>query len=386
VSSDERRRGFFDDPEVLDLLRDQPELLAIADAIAETQVAGRKHRTRPALLVAAALLLAVVITGTLAFWPAGNNGIVERALAAVSGGAVLHARFEQVKTDEVVVNLSNGIETPTRIEVQTWFDERQGQLRSRVRRNGVLVADVVQPATAASNSANVDRSIIEFTGGYRAALEAGRARLLSRGAGGPMLLIDIAPLGAETVTLNPHTAKPIEVALTSSAWRVREIAAQPRHEQDFIPASTPRAPVRGEVRASRRVRPSTVTAAQVAWPGRAFAGFRLLRAYEDRLSATFADGVRRDASGFRIVYQRDNDPHSKLVVQMAKLPEPAYGFVEGRLTVSFNPIPPNDALALVHLGRRPRGDWVGQFRHENAFITIRGQHKSSVLAAARAVR
>ena len=56
----DRRKRFFDDPEVLKLLRDEPELLAIADAISQTQPHREARRPRVSVL-AAALLGAVLV-------------------------------------------------------------------------------------------------------------------------------------------------------------------------------------------------------------------------------------------------------------------------------------------------------------------------------------
>ena len=58
-----RRRppDVFNDPELLELLGDDPELLAIADAITQTQRQPDQHRRKRVLLVAAAIAIAVLI-------------------------------------------------------------------------------------------------------------------------------------------------------------------------------------------------------------------------------------------------------------------------------------------------------------------------------------
>lgn len=385
MNAGERKRGFYEDAEVLELLSDEPDLLAIADAIAETQALRQRRRPRPTLLAAAALLLAVVTTGTLALWPANSSGLIDRALAAVSGAPVLHARFEQVRQNEVTLNLATGVEVPTRINVETWFDERHGQLRSRVVRNGFLVADVVRPAAVSRPPA--DRAVLEFTSGYRAALENGRVRLVPRGGAAiSKIIVEVSPRHREEVTLDPRTNKPAQIASPSGTWRVQLIVAQPRREQDFVPTSTSQAPVRGEVRASEPLSARTITSTRIPWPGRAFVGFTLSQAYDDRLSATFANGAQRPGTGIRLIYRRDAAPRDTIVIQIATRPEPAYGFTEGRLTVSFNPIPPSTELSLVRVGSPPDASWVGQFEQAGSFISIRGRNKGSVIAAARATR
>jgi hypothetical protein len=304
----------------------------------------------------------------------------------VSGAPVLHARFEQVRRDEIVVNLATGVEEPTRINIETWFDERHRQLRSRVVRNGLLIADVVQAATA-SAPASSDGAVLQFTSGYRAALQDGRARLVPRGGDArSTIVVQIAPREREEVQLDPRTNKPVQLASSSGKWRVQEIAAQPRRERDFVPAILPRAPVRGEVRSSQRLSVASIGSKHVPWPGRTFGGFTFSRAYEDRLAAAFADGARRDGTGIRLTYRRGAAPSETIVMQIAPQAEPAYGFTEGRLTLSFNPIPPSGELALVRLGSQPDAGWLGQFEQAGSFISVRGHSKESVVAAARATR
>jgi hypothetical protein len=87
------RRTRLDD-EVLELLADEPELLAIADAFAETQ-ARRRRRVRPVRLVAALALVGVVaIAFAFAFWPGGgSSGISDNTAYAAIGG---RARILQI--------------------------------------------------------------------------------------------------------------------------------------------------------------------------------------------------------------------------------------------------------------------------------------------------
>jgi hypothetical protein len=85
------RRTRLDD-EVLELLADEPELLAIADAFAETQ-ARRRRRVRP-VRIAAALALVGVVASAFAFWPGGgSSGISDNTAYAAVGG---RARILQI--------------------------------------------------------------------------------------------------------------------------------------------------------------------------------------------------------------------------------------------------------------------------------------------------
>jgi hypothetical protein len=106
------RRTRLDD-EVLELLADEPELRAIADAFAETQ-ARRRRRVRPVGLAAAAALVAAAALA-FAFWSGGDSpGIGDNAAYAAIGGESrllqittrVHARRVTVSFDRAVGQLT----------------------------------------------------------------------------------------------------------------------------------------------------------------------------------------------------------------------------------------------------------------------------------------
>jgi hypothetical protein len=73
------------DDEVIELLADDPELLAIADAVAETQT--RRRRVRPVGIAACAALVCVV-AAVVALWPGGgSSGISGNTAYAAVGGS-----------------------------------------------------------------------------------------------------------------------------------------------------------------------------------------------------------------------------------------------------------------------------------------------------------
>jgi hypothetical protein len=84
------------DAELLELLADEPELLAIADAFVETQT--RRRRVRPAVLVGAGALVACAVALAFALAPSGRStGVsVSAAVAAVGGDA----RFVDLRLDQ----------------------------------------------------------------------------------------------------------------------------------------------------------------------------------------------------------------------------------------------------------------------------------------------
>ena len=83
------------DPEVLELLADDPRLLALADAVAATQQAPRRpllHRAGPRVAAVAVVAAAAVVVALVV--PKGEHGIVDRAIAAIGDGRVMHVITE----------------------------------------------------------------------------------------------------------------------------------------------------------------------------------------------------------------------------------------------------------------------------------------------------
>jgi len=80
------------DPEVLDVLRNEPELLALADALADTQRLRSSRLRRLSPRVAGVAAVAAGIAAVVLLWPggSGNNSILGRAAAALGDDAVLH--------------------------------------------------------------------------------------------------------------------------------------------------------------------------------------------------------------------------------------------------------------------------------------------------------
>src|SRR3954453_6147043 len=103
----------MNDPELIELFRDDPEGLAVVDAIAATQ-RRRDHtavwRTRPALLAAAVVIVAF-IAGALSL-SSSRAGTIQRALRAVSVGDVVHLRLVDQRSAAEVVDLRTGKKRP----------------------------------------------------------------------------------------------------------------------------------------------------------------------------------------------------------------------------------------------------------------------------------
>ena len=389
MNAESRNPAFYSDREVLELFKDDPELLGLVDAIAQTQASPRRSRSRTALLVAV-IALAIVSAGALALWPSeGRSGVIDRALRAIERGQVLHAIYEQRRPEYLVVDLVSGREHPTVVTIETWFDETKQELRSRTRRNGTVVADVLITAASTPLAPGIAPEVIDFTRGYRAALQAGHARVLGGDRPGEAARLSVRlPSRVTAVTLNPTSFEPASFRAASTprhgAWRIRSLDARARNESDFQRAASRSGAVRGSVRSRKPAGPSALTTSDVRVPRRV-GKFVLERVFVEQLTTQYADRRTRRSRGLRIVYRRAGARAARLVIQVARHPEPAYGFTEGRLTVSFNPIPLRRSIDLARLAASPREQWVGQFRLGDSFITITGTSKAATINAARAL-
>jgi hypothetical protein len=168
------------DPEVLELLRDEPELLALADAVAETQRLPRAYWTRrpwPRALAAAGLAVAIVVAVLLAPGGGGKNPVLGRALAAIGDGRVLHLVMRS-ETGEVIVNLETGRRTVETADLELWSDRSFERAHLVMRARGVT-GDLLLPEDMQSGVSvgSVDPAYGAFWTGYRQALTNGDAKL-----------------------------------------------------------------------------------------------------------------------------------------------------------------------------------------------------------------
>jgi hypothetical protein len=218
------------DPELLLELRDEPELLAIADALADvlgpdTASHARRRRWIPfssaaGVAAAAAAVLAVVLTGSNV-----ERGLVDRALAAVGSAPVLHVVLrEEAAPDTALVEIATGRKyTRPRVnETEIWFDEERGLKHTVSRINGRVLDDELAtpegttnqfgpvwtcariaqhpveakkdgvschlngdngtvPRKVPENRPSADPGLAAFVDGYRQALESGDAHQVGEG-------------------------------------------------------------------------------------------------------------------------------------------------------------------------------------------------------------
>jgi hypothetical protein len=205
------------DPEVIELLGDSPELLAIADAVSATQPehAGWASRRRIVGVVAVVAALVVGIVAVLLV-PQGRHGVVDRALAAIGGGPITHVVADG-PTGTVLVNLETGERTIERARLELWADRQMHHLHLVLSMHGRPVGEFLWPQDARSGVTprSFHPAFAALWSGYRAALENGTGKLERKGSvdGHAIYWLRFAPAMAgghlTEVAVDAHTYKPI---------------------------------------------------------------------------------------------------------------------------------------------------------------------------------
>lgn len=271
------------DREVVELLGDRPDLLAVADAVAATQRPDRRLRRAP-FVVAPVAAAAAVVLALFAPWQSGGPSVVERALAAVGPGPVVHAVVEYSSPEFALVEIATGRERPRVRRTEYWYDAERKLLHTRLFTDGVLLTEIVEtPERAYSDlgdfptgggfAPQLDPALAGFVTGYREALADGTAELVgetsAQGRKAKLLRIRLDHGGAvQEVAVDAETYAPLQFLTwypggrRSSIGRVVSIQSVPRDEALFAPPprSAPR-PTGGSGGGGRR---ATLAEAQEA--------------------------------------------------------------------------------------------------------------------------
>jgi hypothetical protein len=384
------------DHELVTELSEHPDLLAIADAVAETQRARPRVQKR-VLVLAAALAVAVVVALT-APWGDRGPGIVENALAAIGNGPVLHAIVEY-SGDDAVVDLDTGRSTPRVHRIEYWFDPERKLLHTRLSTDGVKITEVVEgPEMAHSDlgswptngfSPQLDPALTGFATGYREALENGSAREVGKTNIGvrPVTLLAFQRGSREvlTVAVDEETGRPLRFWSTYAGGRrspefgVVELNALGRSPSLFRrPDPAPPRPTAGSQGEGRTVPIDEAAArfgATPVWLGRSFRK-RPLEAIElAPVTAELTDGSRVEGIVLRFTYGR-------IRVSIGKDLAGAYalGMEDGG-----DPPPPAGAIAIARDIGGSRG-WAGEMRAYGLYVSISAPTSTELIDAARALR
>jgi hypothetical protein len=143
--------------ELVDMLGPDPELLAIADALAESvQLPARAHARRRVVVFAGAPILAVAaaVTAVVLLWPFSSPpSVLDNALAALGSRPVTHVVLED-SLGSYLLNLRTGSHTPVSGREEIWYRAGQGMF-SRRTFHGAPAGSAFLPARLITQGASL---------------------------------------------------------------------------------------------------------------------------------------------------------------------------------------------------------------------------------------
>lgn len=183
--------------------------------------ARRQTRARRVPLLAAAVLLACALLAVIAVNPFGTGtkgSLVERALAAVGQGPVLHVVYQTGPPVDAVINRQTGeVQNHVQPEAEIWYDASRGV--HLIARIGPLVLD--DELSPAGRVSELDQLAL-LAHDYTDALASGRATLAGEGEvnGTPIYWIQVSETATHSTTNGQrvtHT-QAREVAITQDGY------------------------------------------------------------------------------------------------------------------------------------------------------------------------
>jgi hypothetical protein len=339
-----------------------------------------RRRRFGVLLAVAASAAALVLMG-----PFGGEkvGVLDRALAAVGSGQVVHAVVEYSWPQDVVVDLATGAERERVHRYEFWYDEQRQQLLHRSLTGGWVQIDHLISGAVGTR---IDPVLAGFATRYREALASGEARVIGDTSvdGRPTKRIEFDPReggAVEEVLVDAETYAPVSFQETypggrkSPVWRVATIESVSYDPSIFREASAkPRLAV-GEEKEARSIsldEAARALGAAPLWLGPSFAGHPFVSAELSETTAWLTDGSKLDGVIVRLTY-------GPMTVSLARDAAGTYavGFGEDDY-----PTPPEGSIAVT--GNDPEG-WQGELRHGDFAVVVSGPSKEEVVAAASAL-
>jgi hypothetical protein len=355
----------FADAELVELFADEPELLAIADAIAATTTTpARAHASasapsrlrlpHPSVLSAVALVAAAVVVVLVAPWQRSHGTLTDMALAAIGTQPVVHVVME-TPTGAGLVEIASGNGQPVMQRDELWYDAARGLRRDVTRDGSVILDDELETprggftshgivydcawiaahpvaATKARVSCNasgdngttphtvprpkptLDAGLAGFADSYRQALASGEAREAGSGEVNGQtvdwLVFPTSDGSTEKVALDRSSHKPILLEGPHSRIRIDSIETIPYDAANFARPTPAEVPARPSLTNAGDGADVALNGAAIAaaypnalWAGPQIAGLQLVHAEQQPLSASFSDGTpKQTGSGLELGY------------------------------------------------------------------------------------
>jgi hypothetical protein len=386
------------DLEVVEVLREEPELLALADALQSTDIAVPAHSTRrrvPAFRLGAVALAAVAAVVLLLVSPwSGGPSLADRALAAIGTEPVLHVVVRYRLGDRI--DLRTGRIAPVQRTGEVWYDSTRHVYRAVTRIDGQVVY-------RSSGTGNLSDEPYLLSTLYRQALEQGKLHETGKAVvrGRPAIVVGGAGHGQSMrAYLDADSYRVLRMQFyvgSRLAWQLDVLRYETvSREQANLPQPQPRpgpVPSVAGVGVSGAANLKTIGLDQARsalpgrplWAGRVVDGHRLTTIQKEdvtdtsrgvtvrgtRLSFSYGQGGRLGSEPY---LQVEEGPASSPTWRVESVYPPPPGFVD---------------LASSQSGTGPghmRTQWLGVLQENGFVVQLTSWSRSTLLATARALR
>jgi hypothetical protein len=382
------------DEEVVELLKDEPELLALADAVAETQRRPRQTR-RVAARVGGVLAVAAVVLLAVLLWPGGGgrpHGVLGRALAALGDGPVLHLIVRQPVGAELIELRGTRVIVP-QYELEAWIDRDFKHSHTILRLNGRTLGEVLLPADLKGSDATVgpiDPAYAALWTGYREALENGTAKVEREGElfGRPVYWLRFPPSEASKagslVAIDRRTYSPLAFRNETTPGRYSQIRVLLARMEPYDAAN-----FRRSANAPDLLNGGTISGGSSSGPvlpGRTLkpwltAGPEVAGLTQSSVSPFTETSNGRTARGFSVVYGSETGSNTLRLSELKRPPDRSEwkGIPRGFARVTEGSMSGSD--------NKEAPFWTGNLVVDGVYVTIEtGVSKAALLEAARALR
>jgi hypothetical protein len=372
---------------------------------------ARPRRRSPFLQLAVATGIACVAAlFVVAPWRGSERvGILDRALAAVGDGPVLHVVLRE-DWGGTLVDLKTGERTPLYGEREVWFDPDRGLVHQISRFGGVVEYEEVYPRN------KKDRELTALWQDYRGALERGTARVVGEAVvdGVPVywiivqsqMLPDVADNKnhelAQQVAISRVNFKPVAMKWTrdrkapqGTSEHILRFETVPRDPADFKGPEIPQTPQSGRPMMFGSTPMAFASATRILgrapyWLGSEYAGLPLAETRKEFFAVGRPPAVEH--TGVTFFYGTLGDDPSTFKKDSTPLWTKPYLEItqttDRELLTRGAPMkyaPPEGSLLLRSGGYFGSGG-SGYFVRDGVYITIRAASDKLILDAARALR
>jgi hypothetical protein len=340
----------------------------------------------------------------------GKVGVIQRALAAVSQGPVIHAIVENADQEALLVDLRSGEETVEPERHEYWYDEERKELRGRLTIGSEVVNEFGGPVSGPPPS----HRALAFATGYREALESGKARVVRwetvDGRRAPVLSIAVPawrdprsgqlvqPGYTEEVVVDGETFEPLrfrhlypglDVATAGPIhwWRVLSIESIERDDDDFKPGPPPFRWTKFAPSNDKKVtldEAATALGRTALWPGAEIDGVPLQRIGVVTTTITWMDGRETETPSLMIRYETPGEKKRWLWMSVGTSPEetPRYGPIDGEAV-------PAGKVRLIEVNAhddRSIDMWFGNVQRDGVYINMQSPERDLIVEAAKALK